>query len=197
VTSKRQKATNRLNSAKSTGPRTRTGKAAARLNARLHGLASAVRGEPGADAEIERLAAAIANEAGRPDLIEFARRIAETEVDVRRIRSARAMLEKIPPVSPTFYRMAKSPNERLFKTALRQENRRKQTSMKDFADRLDALGWDPDAPAFVEVPLKFRARADRRPEILARYERRATSRRKSAIRRFDAQYGAGSPTALE
>jgi hypothetical protein len=88
VTSKRQRASNRANSAKSTGQRIRAGKAAARFNARVHGLATSVRGEPDAEVEIERVAGAIVSEAGRPDLMEFARRIAEAEVDVRRIRRA-------------------------------------------------------------------------------------------------------------
>jgi hypothetical protein len=50
VTSKRQRAANRANSAKSTGPRSKAGKSAASLNARLHCLAAAVQSEPGADA---------------------------------------------------------------------------------------------------------------------------------------------------
>jgi hypothetical protein len=42
MTTDRQRAANRANAAKSTGPRTPRGKWAMRLNARRHGLASAV-----------------------------------------------------------------------------------------------------------------------------------------------------------
>ena len=55
VNARRVKA-NRANAARSTGPRTETGKAAARLNALRHGLAAASHSEPGADEEIEALA---------------------------------------------------------------------------------------------------------------------------------------------
>ena len=122
MTSDRQRAANRANAAKSTGPRTKAGKSAARVNARLHGLATAVQSEPGADAEIERLARAIAEEAARPDLIEFARRIAEAEVDLRRIRRSRETLAKFPPVVFAPFRMVQSPNRMLFTKALKYEN---------------------------------------------------------------------------
>jgi len=186
VTSDHQRAANRANAAMSTGPRTKAGKSAARLNARRHGLATAVQSEPGADAEIERLARAIAEEAGRLDLIEFARRIAEAEVDLRRIRRSRETLAKLPPVIFAPFRMVQSPNRILFTRALQYEYQRKQSSFSDLSRRVYALGWDPDAPEFIEKPLKSRVLKNYRLEALERYERRATSRRKSAIHRFDA-----------
>ena len=51
---------NRVNAARSTGPRTKAGKAATRLNALRHGLAASSHYEPGVDQEIETLARAIA-----------------------------------------------------------------------------------------------------------------------------------------
>ena len=92
MTSRRQRAANRANAARSTGPRSKSGKAAASLNAMRHGLAMAARSEPGADAEIETLARTIAEEAARPDLMDWARRIAEAEIDLRRVRCARLTL---------------------------------------------------------------------------------------------------------
>ena len=186
MTSKRQRAANRANSGKSTGPRTKAGKSAARLNARLHGLATAMQSEPGADAEIERMAFAIVDEAGRLDLIEFARRIAEAELDLRRIRRARVTLAKLPSVLSTSFRMVASTNSKLFVTALRLENRRKESSIDDLVGRLQSHGWRSDAPELVEAPLRPGAKRNVKLDVLERYERRATSRRKSAIRRFDA-----------
>ena len=100
MTSRRQCAANRRNAAKSTGPRSQAGKAIARLNARLHGLAAPARAEPGADQEIERLAQAIVKQAGQVELLQFAVKIAEAEIDLRRIRRARAAAEKIPAPPP-------------------------------------------------------------------------------------------------
>jgi hypothetical protein len=55
MTSERQRAANRANAAKSTGPRTKAGKAKASQNARWHGLNVALSREPGAVDEVERL----------------------------------------------------------------------------------------------------------------------------------------------
>jgi hypothetical protein len=68
VTSEKQRAANRANAAKSTGPRTKAGKAKTSQNALRHGLATVLRCEPGAVEEIERLAQAIVVEAGWPRL---------------------------------------------------------------------------------------------------------------------------------
>ena len=87
MTSSRQRDANRRNARRSTGPRTVAGKAAARLNARRHGLAVPLRSEPGADHEIERLARR--DSGGRSDLMDLARRIAEADLELRRIRQAR------------------------------------------------------------------------------------------------------------
>jgi hypothetical protein len=181
VTSDRQRAANRANSGMSTGPRTKAGKSVARLNARLHGIATAVQSEPGADAEIERLARAIADEAGRPDLIEFARRIAEAEVDLRRIRRSRETLAKFPPVVFAPSRMAQSPNRMLFTKALKYENQRKDSSFDNLKRRLYRLGWDPDAPEFIEKPLK--SRVLKRSTGLKRLTATSGARRRGASRR--------------
>jgi hypothetical protein len=101
VTSERQRAANRANAVKSTGPRTKPGKAKASQNARWHGLATALRGEPGTVEEIERLAQVMVVEAGRPDLIDYARRVAEAEIDLRRVRHARQTLARLPTAATT------------------------------------------------------------------------------------------------
>ena len=75
------------------------------MNARRHGLAVPLRSEPGADKEIERLADAIAG--ARSDLMDLARRIAEADLELRRIRQARLERAKNPhlPTDPSFVKM--------------------------------------------------------------------------------------------
>ncbi len=153
-------------------------------NARWHGLATALRSEPGAIEEIERLAEMIVIDAGRPDLTDHARRIAEAELDLRRVCPARQTLARLPAAAQTSYRLVLSPNLKLLLTLARRLSRRKEPSAEEFNQTAVAAGWSPDAPAVVEAPTK--AGRNVRDELLERYERRAASRRKFAIRDFDA-----------
>ena len=159
MTSSRQRDANRRNARRSTGPRTAAGKTAARLNARRHGLAVPLRSEPGADKEIERLADAIAG--ARSDLIDLARRIAEADLELRRIRQARLERAKNPhlPTDPSFVMM-----NQLAAEMVEETGRDLRPAMLRWKKRL----LNQEASAF------------------ERYERRALSRRKFAIRDFDA-----------
>ena len=139
---------NRANAARSTGPRTEAGKAAARLNALRHGLAAASHSEPGADQEIELLARAIAGAESGSELLALARRIADAELGLRRVQSAQMALETPP---------------------------------------LESLRADLSRGIYGASCNVFEAGA------LDRYERRARSRRKFAIRDYDAARAALPP----
>jgi hypothetical protein len=140
---------NRANAARSTGSRTNAGKAATRLNALRHGLAASSHYEAGADQETETLARAIAGAEEGLDLLALARRVADAELRLRRVRSAQMILAN---------------------TARRLENFRADSSgaSRNSVTPVRSLGKDFEAGA------------------LDRYERRARSRRKFAIRDYDA-----------
>jgi hypothetical protein len=85
----RQPAANRINAERSTGPKTRAGKARVAQNARRHGLALSVMMDPVHCAAVETLAHEIAGPDSRSDILHLARRVAEAQIDLSRIRQAR------------------------------------------------------------------------------------------------------------
>jgi hypothetical protein len=85
----RQAKANRGNAASSTGPRTQPGKARASRNARRHGFSVSVFSDPRLSKEVEDLTRLIVGETSRPELLEMARRFAEAQIDLDRIRKAR------------------------------------------------------------------------------------------------------------
>ena len=156
MTSSRQRKANRRNAQRSTGPRTSAGKAVSRLNARWHGLATPLRWEPGIGQEIEHLARQMTG--ARSELLDLARRVAEAELELRRVRQARLLLAKFPPQPSHNCKLPKG------KIARR---RKKDNSVEDLSPFADAAGlFDPS-------------------DFFDRYEERARSKRKFAIRDFD------------
>jgi len=85
----RQIEANRGNARSSTGPTTPRGKARASRNARRHGLSVSVVSDPWLSRQVEDLARAIVGETASPELHEMARRFAEAQIDLDRIRMAR------------------------------------------------------------------------------------------------------------
>ena len=91
MTSARKVEANRANARRSTGPKTAAGRAKAAQNASRHGLRIPVLSNPILSAEVETMARRIAGDAS-PELLELARKIAEAEIDVIRVRRARSDL---------------------------------------------------------------------------------------------------------
>ena len=164
MTSARRIAANRENAKKSTGPRTRRGKSRASRNAARHGLEGINFGVVGLSKKVARLAKIICRDASDPFRYEQALIIAESQILLARVRAARisALENSRTPIGA-------SPILPGDPTVRRR---------RPFLD-----GQQEPEPS-------DRVTCIRRalPELLRleRYERRALSRRKRAIRRFDA-----------
>jgi len=90
--SPRSLAANRRNARRSTGPRSRDGKARASRNARRHGLAAFAAWTGPLAPDLERLTDAIAGPTPDPCRGHFANIAAEAEFELRRVRAARLSL---------------------------------------------------------------------------------------------------------
>jgi hypothetical protein len=146
MTSAKKVRTNRVNAQGSTGPRTARGKSRAAQNAHRHGLSLSVISNSVLSEQAELLAQEIIGDSSDPELYQLARNIAETQLDLSRIRQARHSL------------------------LIRNID---DDSKHGMAEQLAIILSD----------------LAKRLMLMDRYERRALSRRKFAIRAFDLACG--------
>jgi hypothetical protein len=179
LTSDRKIKANRVNARASTGPKTIRGRGRVARNALRHALTLSINSIPALCAEADALAREIAGTDPQPEIQELARRIAEVQIDLRRIRVRHRLLSEalIDPNYETLPTLRKK-----FRAIIHHARVfGPDTPMPD--DVVEFLHSKPGGPHKLATILLDKAR-----QLLAldRYERRALSRRKFAIRAFDA-----------
>jgi hypothetical protein len=165
---------NRANARVSTGPRTAAGKTRSARNAQRHGLSLSVLADPVLAAEVEVLAREIAGKGANAELQQLAARIAEAQIDLVRVWNARnallsrARLDDQTPARVLPRGWATLVAQQLGKPLPRSLKRAISKSIEE----------EQFGPTFAACAARLTA--------MDRYERRALSRRKFAIRSFNA-----------
>jgi hypothetical protein len=178
LTSDRKIKANRANARASTGPQTDQGRARAARNAVRHALSVPVRSNPALSDEVETLAREIAGAGANAQILELAREVAEAQVNLRRVRYARHHFLSRALADPDYDSRA---NKRKKLAVLRILLRRKLPDVLAAAS-MNFVTTVPERPFKFALILSQEAK-----QLMAmdRYERRALSRRKFAIRAFD------------
>jgi hypothetical protein len=186
MTSARKIKANRANARASTGAKTAHGKARAAQNARRHGLSLSVLENPVLSVEAENLARVIAGEGATPEIHNLARRVAEPQIDLMRIRQVRHDLLSRDLNDPEFRPRKWDKDMKAITNIAFTFIRRCGPDavlpplVAEHADRV--LHWKPQGAEKLAYIV-----SDLAPKLAAldRYERRALSRRKFAIRALD------------
>ena len=184
MTSERKIRANRANARASTGPQTTQGRTRAARNALRHALSLPVCSIPALSEEVETLAGEIAGAGASAKTQELARGVAEAQIDVRRIRYARHQLLSNA-LSNQHYDSKANIRKKL--QVLRAFLRLNPPDMS--MEVRELVTSTPQGPDKFATILSGEAK-----QLLAmdRYERRALSRRKFAVRAFDEARRRGS-----
>lgn len=176
--SDRKTEANRANARVSTGPNTFHGRARSAKNAFRHGLSLPVQSDQALGEEVQALAHQIAGPNASAQIQMLAFRVAEAEVDIRRVRLARHQLLSQALSSPLRHSRANKPQEMIAISRVLLAN----TSEMPMAARESFVPLTPQGANKIATIFSREAKA---LEAMDRYERRARSRRKFAIRAFD------------
>jgi hypothetical protein len=171
MASQRKASANRQNARASTGPKTAIGRVRSSRNALRHALSVPACSLPALCEEIDKLTVKIAGADATLEIKELGRRVAEARIDVRRVQEARRRLFDDPDYEPWakvdyIYGLLKGTEANL-------------PSREEFMAVLEAN------PKGVEKFVSILSEKAGQLRALDRYERRALSRFKFAIRALD------------
>ena len=182
MTSDRQWRANQANAKASRGPKTKAGKARSARNALRQGLSIPVCKEPSLSFQTEEIALKLAGPDPDESLLDLARAVGEAQVDLNRVRARRNALVAQLLADPKYQPLSACKNQLRKMRTIDRIERILGTSF-DFDDieplvELNPLKDDEKFATVVEDRIRELAALDR-------YERRAISKRKFAIRAFD------------
>jgi hypothetical protein len=174
---------NRANARASTAPKTAQGRARSARNAHRHGLSMPVLADPALSEEVEALARGIAGADASSEIQELARRFAEAQIDLRRVRCARHAVLSSALGDPEY----ESPWAARNKSKLAAYVAKRITRLtSQSAQTLMPLAARKSRPEGAQKFTAILSDMTQRLAAMHRYERRALVRRKFAIRAFDA-----------
>ena len=170
---------NRANARASTGPKTRQGRIRSSRNALRHALSRPVGSDPTFSQDVEALAREIAGPDANAEMQELARSVAEAQIDLQRVRDARHHLLS-EALSERYYDSRANVREKMGVLGQLLAGNIPEMTIAALVNYVTSTSGGPEEKLALILSQELQ-----RLSIMDRYERRALSRRKFALRAFD------------